>query len=154
LDVLLVRLYRHIFSQPHSVFAVINRTRCACFALQEALLVQKLFRLVFLGLTLADGEQLLVPTLVSLVGKCLTAAQQQRDPLAYLQLLRILFKHCHASRWVYYCWCVVGRCWRRCMPWVGSWVAVKSVCAVLLAALKFMLPYHQLGTRCGRHKGS
>jgi hypothetical protein len=66
--------------------------------LQEALLVQKLFRLVFLGLTLADGEQLLVPTLVSLVGKCLTAAQQQRDPLAYLQLLRILFKHCHASR--------------------------------------------------------
>jgi hypothetical protein len=67
--------------------------------LQEALLVQKLFRLVFLGLTLADGEQLLVPTLVSLVGKCLTAAQQQRDPLAYLQLLRILFKHCHASRY-------------------------------------------------------
>ncbi|WIA37453.1 hypothetical protein OEZ86_014371 [Tetradesmus obliquus] len=70
-------------------------------ASNEALLVQKLFRLVFLGLTLADGEALLLPTLVSLVGKCLTAAQQQRDPLAYLQLLRILFKHCHASRrWV------------------------------------------------------
>lgn len=66
---------------------------------QDALLVQKLFRLVFLGLTLADGESLLVPTLVQLVGKCLTAATQQRDPLAYLQLLRILFKHCHASRW-------------------------------------------------------
>jgi hypothetical protein len=65
--------------------------------------VQKLFRLVFLGLTLADGEQLLVPTLVSLVGKCLSAAQQQRDPLAYLQLLRILFKHCHASRWGWWC---------------------------------------------------
>lgn len=67
--------------------------------LQEAVLVQKLFRLVFLGLTLADGETLLVPTLVTLVQKCLEAATKQRDPLAYLQLLRILFKHCHASRW-------------------------------------------------------
>lgn len=66
--------------------------------LQEALLVQKLFRLVFLGLTLADGETLLVATLVKLVDKCLKSATQQRDPLAYLQLLRILFKHCHASR--------------------------------------------------------
>lgn len=65
---------------------------------QEALLVQKLFRLVFLGLTLADGESLLVPTLVKLVGKCLKLATHERDPLAYLQLLRILFKHCHASR--------------------------------------------------------
>jgi hypothetical protein len=33
------------------------------------------------------------------VQKCLEAATKQRDPLAYLQLLRILFKHCHASRW-------------------------------------------------------
>lgn len=60
--------------------------------------MQKLFRLVFLGLTLADGESLLVATLVKLVDKCLKSATQQRDPLAYLQLLRILFKHCTASR--------------------------------------------------------
>ncbi|KAF6251279.1 hypothetical protein COO60DRAFT_1464415, partial [Scenedesmus sp. NREL 46B-D3] len=40
--------------------------RPAVVPCRGALLVQKLFRLVFLGLTLADGEQLLVPTLVSL----------------------------------------------------------------------------------------
>lgn len=60
--------------------------------------MQKLFRLVFLGLTLADGEALLVPTLGRLVSRCLAAASSEPDPLAYLQLLRILFKHCHASR--------------------------------------------------------
>jgi hypothetical protein len=61
-------------------------------------LIQKLYRLVFLGLTLPEGEALLVPTLVTLVSRCLEAATKERDPLAYLQLLRILFKHSHVAR--------------------------------------------------------
>lgn len=40
---------------------------------------------------------MLLPTLVNLLNKCLEAATKQRDPLAYLQLLRILFKHCNNS---------------------------------------------------------
>lgn len=66
--------------------------------LQEVALVQKLYRLVFLGLTMPDGEALLMPSLVSLLNKCLEAATKQRDPLAYLQLLRVLFRHCYNSR--------------------------------------------------------
>lgn len=60
--------------------------------------MQKLYRLVFVGLTYADGEAMLVPTLVTLLNKCLEAATQQREPLAYLQLLRVLFRHCYQGR--------------------------------------------------------
>eukprot|EP00879_Flechtneria_rotunda_P029436 GHRR01031843.1.p1 GENE.GHRR01031843.1~~GHRR01031843.1.p1 ORF type:complete len:418 (+),score=153.10 GHRR01031843.1:335-1588(+) len=65
---------------------------------KDALLVQKLFRLVFLGLTMEEGEMQLVPFILQLVRKCLEAATTQPDPIAYLQLLRILFKHCHVAR--------------------------------------------------------
>jgi hypothetical protein len=43
-------------------------------------LVQKLYRLVFLALGLADGEAMLVPSLVGLLKKCLEAATKQRNP--------------------------------------------------------------------------
>jgi hypothetical protein len=54
--------------------------------------------LVFLGLTLQDGEAMVVPSLVTLLNKCLEAATKQRDPLAYLQLLRVLFRHVYSAR--------------------------------------------------------
>jgi hypothetical protein len=53
---------------------------------------------VFLGLTLPEGEALLVPSLVTLLTKCLEAATKQRDPMSYLQLLRVLFRHMYNSR--------------------------------------------------------
>lgn len=76
--------------------------------LQEVPLIQKLYRLVFLGLTLPDGEAMLVPTLVALLNKCLEAATQQRDPLAYLQLLRVLFRWALVRVWVVW----TGLVWR------------------------------------------
>ncbi len=60
--------------------------------------MQKLFRLVFVGLTLPEGEILLVPSLVKMLDGCLQAAVKERAPLGYLTLLRMFFKSCQGSR--------------------------------------------------------
>lgn len=39
-----------------------------------------------------------MPSLVSLLTKCLEAGTKQRDPMSYLQLLRVLFRHMYNSR--------------------------------------------------------
>jgi hypothetical protein len=86
--------------------------------LQDVVLIQKLYRLVFLGLTLPEGEALLVPSLVKLVRRCLDAATQEADPLAYLQLLRILFRHVQLAK---VCACARA-CARACV--CGGWGGV------------------------------
>ncbi len=65
---------------------------------QEAALVLKLFRLVIVGLTLPEGEPLLVAPLTRTLEKSLEGAVAAVDPTAYLSLLRILLKGCASCR--------------------------------------------------------
>lgn len=73
--------------------------------LQEASLVQKLFKFLFQMLVHKDVTRMMdaaegksfpfVSTLTNLVEKCLALVEEKPDPLGYLQLLLYLFKLLH-----------------------------------------------------------
>jgi transformation/transcription domain-associated protein len=65
---------------------------------KEAQLVLKLYRLVFIGMGQADGEMLLIGTVMKMIQSCLDALVLEEEPLGYLNLLRILSKACQGTR--------------------------------------------------------